>query len=119
MNNRQRPEAGRRVYRPDDLVNGHFATHMSGPVARQIALALKCYRLSGDIRAVPQAGRSGPWAVTVTRMAWKDYTRAVDYVRGYYWGLHDQRWRRVKPFRRAGRRGDTRKKGRPRRPPAH
>ena len=45
MNNRQRPEAGRRVYRPDDLVNGHFATHMSGPVARQIALALKDYGL--------------------------------------------------------------------------
>ena len=111
MNNRQRPEAGRRVYRPDDLVNGRFATHMSGPVARQIALALKCCRLSGTVRAVPQAGRSGPWAVTVTRMAWKDYTRAVDYVRGYYWGLHDQRWRR-------GRRVDARK-GRPRRPPAH
>ena len=107
MNNRQRPEAGRRVYRPDDLVNGRFATHMSGPVARQIALALKCYRLSGDIRAVPQAGRSGPWTVTATRMAWKDYTRAVDYVRGYYWGMHDQRWRHGRPFQ-----------GRPRRPPA-
>ncbi len=56
MNNRQRPDAGRRVYRPDDLVNGRFATRMSGPVARQIALALKCYRLSGTVRAVPQAG---------------------------------------------------------------
>ena len=108
MNDRQRPDAGRRVYRPDDLVNGRFATRMSAPVARQIALALKCYRLSGDIRDVPQTGRSGPWTVTATRMAWKDYTRAVDYVRGYYWGLHDQRWRR-------GRRVDARK-GRPRRP---
>lgn len=66
MNDRQRPDAGRRVYRPDDLVNGRFATRMSGPVARQIALALKGYRLSGAIRAVPQAGRSGPWAVTVS-----------------------------------------------------
>ncbi len=110
MNDRQRPNAGRQVYRPDDLVNGRFATRMSAPVARQIALALKCYRLSGDIRAVPQTGRSGPWTVTATRMAWKDYTRAVDYVRGYYWGLLDQRWRR-------GRRGDADKE-RPRRPPA-
>ena len=98
MNNRQRPDTGRRVYRPNDLVNGRFATRMSAPVARQIALALKCYRLSGDIRAVPWAGRSGPWAVTVSRMAWKDYTRAIDFVRGYYWGLHDQR--RQRPSRR-------------------
>ena len=118
MNNRQRPDAGRWVYRPDDLVNGRFATRMSGPVARQIALALKGYRLSGAIRAMPQAAHSGPWAVTVTCMAWKDYTRAVDFVRGYYWGLHDQRWRRGRPFRRAGRCGDVRK-GRPRRSPAH
>ena len=66
MNNRQRPDASRRVYRPDDLVNGRFATRMSGPVARQIALALKGYRLSGAIRAMPQAAHSGPWAVTVT-----------------------------------------------------
>ena len=118
MNNRQRPDAGRRAYRPDDLVNGRFATRMSGPVARQIALALKCYRLSGDIRAVPQAGRSGPWAVTATRMAWKDYTRAVDYVRGYYWGLHDQRWHHRGPFRGSSRRRAARKT-RPRRPPEH
>ena len=111
MNDRQRPEAGRRVYRPDDLVNGRFATRMSGPVARQIALALKGYRLSGAIRAVPQAGHSGPWAVTVVRMAWTDYSRAGDYVRGYYWGLHDQRWPR-------GRRVDARK-GRPRHTPEH
>ena len=34
MNDRQRPDAGRRVYRPDDLVNGRFATRMSAPVAQ-------------------------------------------------------------------------------------
>jgi hypothetical protein len=90
---RRRPEPGRRRYRPDDLVNGRFATRLSGPFARQIALALKGYRLSGAVRAAPLTRRSGPWAVTATRMAWKDYTRAVDTVRGYYWGLHDQRRR--------------------------
>jgi len=109
MNNRQKPDTGRRVYRPDDLVNGRFATHMSGPVARQIALALKGYRLSGAIRAVPQACRSGPWAVTVSRMAWKGYSHAVDYVRGYYWGLHDRRWRRERPSRGGRRHGSARK----------
>ena len=114
MNNRQRPDAGRRVYRPDDLVNGRFATRMSAPVARQIALALKGYRLSGAIRAVPLTTRSGPWAVTTTRMTWKDYTRAVDYVRGYYWGLHDQRRRRSASRRH---RSPIIARKRPRRPP--
>lgn len=118
MNDRQRPDPGRRAYRPNDLVNGRFATRMSAPVARHIALALKCYRLSGTVRAVPLTTRSGPWAVTTTRMAWKDYTRAVDYVRGYYWGLHDQRWRHRRPSRGSGRRG-TACKERPRRPPEH
>ena len=104
MNDRQRPDTGRRVYRPDELVYGRFATRMSAPVARQITLALKGYRLSGDIRAVPQAGRSGPWTVTVSRMAWKDYTRAVDFVRGYYWGVHDSRWRGPRAARKRPRR---------------
>lgn len=115
MNDRQRPDLGRRTYQPDDRVNGRFATRMSAPVARQIALALRGYRLSGAIRAVPRRGRSGPWAVTATGMNWRDYTRAVDYVRGYYWALHDGRWRAAAP--RRGRSPAVARRRRKRRPP--